>query len=115
MRICIYKKRISREFGTDPFGRLCRCDQCPCVLFPSKDSRDWSTFKAPWKHKHFEPFQKVLLAESDPYNNVIWDADLYSRYNEQQKVHCTLGNLMILDKDIIPYEGNEDKLGKPVE
>ena len=29
-----------------------------CLLFPSKENRDWSTFKAPWKRKHFEPFQK---------------------------------------------------------
>lgn len=23
-----------------------------CLLFPSKENRNWQTFKAPWKHKH---------------------------------------------------------------
>lgn len=35
-----------------------------CLLFPSKENRDWSTFKAHWKHKHFEPFQKILVANN---------------------------------------------------
>ena len=32
-----------------------------CLLFPSMENRDWSTFKVPKKHKHFEPFQKVYI------------------------------------------------------
>ena len=38
-----------------------------CTLFPSKDQRDWSKFKAPWyKRSKFDPrtlkpFQKVLI------------------------------------------------------
>lgn len=33
-----------------------------CVLFPSKENRDWSTFKVSEGHKHFVPFQRVLCA-----------------------------------------------------
>lgn len=31
-----------------------------CVLFPSKENRDWSTFKVSEGHKHVVPFQRVF-------------------------------------------------------
>ena len=37
-----------------------------CVIFPSREQRDWSKFKAPIKKfnpKDFKPFDKVLLRE----------------------------------------------------
>lgn len=37
-----------------------------CVLFPSKDQRDWSKFKVPVKKfdpKEFQPFDKVLIRD----------------------------------------------------
>ena len=85
-----------------------------CLLFPSKENRDWSTFKVPKKHKHFEPFQKVLVNTRTPYNNVEWCAEIYSHYDELQEYHCTTGNFCVLDDDIIPYEGNENMIGKEV-
>lgn len=86
-----------------------------CLLFPSKENRDWSTFKAPWKHKYFEPFQKVLIPGI--IDNVhYWFANLYSHYNKKYRVHVLIDSETINDDDyILPYEGNEDKLGKPVE
>lgn len=85
-----------------------------CMLFPSKENRDWSTFKVPRKHKHFEPFQKVLVNTRTAYNNVEWCAGIYSHYDELQEYHCTTGNFCVLDDDIIPYDGNEELLGKTV-
>ena len=32
-----------------------------CVLFPSKENRDWSTFK----EYYFKPFDKVLVRDND--------------------------------------------------
>ena len=84
-----------------------------CLLFPSKDNIDWSIFKAPWKHSHFEPFQKVLFVIYYNPNAGIWTAGIYSHYAENW--HYLVGNLRREDEEIIPYEGNEDKLGKPVE
>ena len=51
-----------------------------CVLFPSKDQRDWSKFVAPWLKKErfdpktLKPFDKVLGGGI----NSIWKADFFS-------------------------------------
>lgn len=87
-----------------------------CLLFPSKDNRNWSIFKAPWKHKHFEAFQKVLIShfiDNFP-SEEIWVPSLYSYYDKKEEVHVLIDSSLRDDDEIIPYEGNEDKLGKPI-
>lgn len=87
-----------------------------CLLFPSKENRDWSTFKVPKKHKHFEPFQKVLCAVPTEFGYEVWNADIYSHYDEFNRKHFLISGFVKKDDDdVIPYEGNEDKLGKTVE
>ena len=93
-----------------------------CMLFPSKENRDWSTFKVPKTYKHFEPFQKILVAvdylNGDNFSNFDgkkWCADLYSHYDEKSHMHYLVGYGGMTDEEIIAYEGNEDKLGKLVE
>ena len=86
-----------------------------CVLFPSKENRDWSTFKAPKKHKEFEPFQKVLSAVPIEFGYEVWNVDIYSHYDESNRTHFLISGFTKKDDDdVIPYEGNEDKLGKQV-
>ena len=52
-----------------------------CVLFPSKDQRDWNKFTAPWYKKYkfdpktLEPFDKVI-ARIDEQG--IWCCELFS-------------------------------------
>ena len=55
-----------------------------CLLFPSKDQRDWSKFTAPWYKKEEEkkfdpktlhPYDKVLVRDGVGYK---WNADFYS-------------------------------------
>ena len=52
-----------------------------CVLFPSKDQRDWSKFAAPWLKKErfdpktLQPFDKVLVRDSCSYP---WKCTFYS-------------------------------------
>ena len=52
-----------------------------CVLFPSKEQRDWSKFKAPWYQKDkfnpntLQPFDKVLVR--DKYTQK-WTCGLFS-------------------------------------
>lgn len=87
---------------------------CECVLFPSKDNHDWSTFEI-HEHKEFKPFQKMLRIECNDHDRPIWAADFYSHYDEDACVHYFVSGFIVSDDDIIPYEGNEDKLGKPVE
>ena len=53
-----------------------------CLLFPSKDQRDWSKFTAPWYKKEkfdpktLQPFDKVLVRDDDPC--VFWRCSFYS-------------------------------------
>lgn len=48
-----------------------------CVLFPSKDNRDWSTFKAAkpkWNPETLQPFDKVLGIRA---GGEIWRGDMF--------------------------------------
>lgn len=62
---------------------------CPanCLLWPSKDCRDWSKFTAPWyKSWKFDPmtlqpFDKVLVRD---INNDIWGCSLFSHIREHE-------------------------------
>lgn len=52
-----------------------------CILFPSKDQRDWSKFIAPWLKKErfdtktLKPFDKVLVRDE---NTARWKCAFYS-------------------------------------
>lgn len=76
-----------------------------CMLFPSKDNRDWSTFKV-HKECEFKPFDKVLVRDKD---TDIWRIEFFSRITnisdyKYQTLSCGW-------KQCIPYEGNEHLLG----
>lgn len=89
-----------------------------CCLFPSKHHATWNDFKSPWKHRHFEPFEKVLISHfttDDFPGKEIWIPALYGYYDEEIKAHILTNGSSRDDKGIIPYESNEDKVGKPVE
>ena len=59
-----------------------------CILFPSKDQRDWSKFTAPgYKKEKFDPktlkpFDKVLVRDMDLEN---WKIQLFSNIIEHEK------------------------------
>lgn len=64
-----------------------------CILFPSKDQRDWNKFTAPWYKKDvfdpstLKPFDKVLVQIS---RDDIWSVDFFSYYNDEyKKCICT--------------------------
>lgn len=60
-------------------------DNAECMLFPSKDNRDWSKFTAPlYKKEKFDPktlnpFDKVLVRDS---SSCYWDCDFFSRIDD---------------------------------
>lgn len=81
-----------------------------CLLFPSKDQRDWSKFSAPWykkeEEKKFDPktlqsFDKVLVRDS---LNDTWRCSLFSHIikNDNFPYKC-VGNAFVY---CIPY--NDD-------
>ena len=64
-----------------------------CVLFPSKDQRDWSKFTAPWYKKDrfdpktLKPFDRVLVRDCEYHK---WTCDLFSHMcdNTLYKFQC---------------------------
>lgn len=73
-------------------------------------------FKEKNAHKTFKPFQKVLVKVMNDDDNLVWLAAIYSHYNEAKGRHY-FSNMQWTDDDsyIIPFEGNEDKLGQIAE
>ena len=71
-----------------------------CVLFPSKDQRDWNKFTAPWYKKNkfdpstLKPFDNVLVRDGD---DEYWRCGSFS---------CMLGNIVLCEirwNQGIPY------------
>ena len=90
-----------------------------CAIFPSEKNRDWTKFEAPKKHntkkhKEFKPFEKVLVKElvGRHCEKAVWLATEYSHYDEGLKQHYCTQCYGFDDDDIIPYEGNEDMVGR---
>lgn len=57
--------------------------------------------------------EKVLVPYYDCNNNK-WRLTFYSHYDKSSKHHITTCGIPWLDNEILPYKGNEDKLGKLV-
>ena len=62
-------------------------------------------------HKHFEPFRKVLIKEW-LNSKSLWVPAIYSHYDAVYHRHYVIGGKWAEDEHIIPYEGNEYKVGK---
>ena len=80
-------------------------DDTECIIFPSKDQRDWSKFKIKkpkFDPKTLQPFDKVLVKYlKDDY----WSCDLFSNITKDGKIYpylCVSG----VYKYCIPY--NDD-------
>lgn len=81
-----------------------------CVLFPSRDQRDWSKFGVSdqatdqKQETELKPFDKVLVRD---YNDNEWKCDFFSNMNEHGYYNC----INSWWHQCIPYEGNEHLLG----
>lgn len=73
-------------------------------------------FKEKNAPKKFKPFQKVLVKVKSNDDNHMWIAAIYSHYDEAKGRHY-FSNMQWTNVDdyIIPFEGNEDKLGQIAE
>jgi hypothetical protein len=81
-------------------GKLYNASNGECILFPSKEQRDWSKFKtAKFDPENFKPFDKVLVRT---YRDWDWAADIVSHYRPQAQEVITVGNVPYAE-DIIPY------------
>ena len=105
--ICV-KDNIGNTGWLTSNGKFIEKVDGECVLFPSKDQRDWSKFTAPWLKKErfdpktLQPFDKVLVKYlEDDY----WTCDLFSNITKDGKIYpylCVSG----VYKYCIPY--NDD-------
>ena len=93
-------------------GKLWRDYGGECILFPSKEQRDWSKFTAPWYKKDrfdpntLQPFDKVLVRE---HRNCVWKCNLFSyiiNTEEHYPIKCVGG----VYKYCIPYNDNTKHL-----
>ena len=82
-----------------------------CLIFPSKDQRDWSKFTAPWYKKDkfdpktLKPFDKVLARRGNE-NYDVWFPDFISdppnSTNNKTLCMCVMDDIAM----VIPY--NDD-------
>lgn len=81
-----------------------------CVLFQSKDQRDWSKFEvSDQESKHqFKPFDKVLVRDSD---HSKWECDIFSHFGDEEGIFVCISDWW---RQCIPYEGNEHLLGTTI-
>lgn len=103
---CITQKRTCGLFISDGkyFGGY---SDAECMLFPSRDQRDWNKFEVPNQSKpkpQFKPFDKVLVRDTD---DKAWKCDIFSNLGDKGVFIC----LFAWWRQCIPYEGNEHLLG----
>ena len=100
---------ITEKGGIDAFtsdGRIySEYPHAECVLFPSKDQRDWSKFIVPDQENkyQFKKYDRVLVRDKDTDK---WRINLFLR-REFGTYLCLLWEWW----QCIPYEGNEHLLG----
>jgi hypothetical protein len=87
---CITENGVYRIFTSD--GMIfCDYSDAECMLFPSKDQRDWSKFGVSdqvtdQESKHqFKPFDKVLVRDCDEQE---WECSLFSHIDEEGLYYC---------------------------
>ena len=83
-------------------GKWYNAEQSECLLFPSKDNRDWNKFNLP--ANTFKPFDKVLVRDGI---NEKWIPSIFGCYEDEVDKDypyvCLNGRYCYC----IPYEGNE--------
>lgn len=96
-----------------------------CLLWPSRQQRDWNKFTAPWyKEEKFDPktlnaFDRVLVKNED-YDDFTWSAALFSHlitihddinidYLEAVTTRCTSSFCIPYNDDTRHLVGTNDK------
>ena len=87
-------------------GYYINVDDAECILFPSKEQRDWSKFTAPWYKKEkfdpktLQPFDKVLVRNMDSDD---WSCAFFSHITvfDETVYRCTTEKTLY--EKCIPY------------
>lgn len=94
------KGELGLTFSFDKEGKYYTTGEC--VLFPSKENRDWSTCNPKFNINTLEPFDKVLVRDN---NNHCWTAGIYSHYEDYGDTRFYIANNTTWNQ-CIPY--NDD-------
>ena len=84
---------------------FCDRDHTECLIFPSREQRDWSKFEAPWYKKEkfdprtLKPFDKVLIWHCV---SGYWKCEIFSHITGKYTCNCIDGTYT----HCIPY--NDD-------
>ena len=106
--ICIETNVYDDYINLTKDGRYLSIPNTECIIFPSKEQRDWSKFDSTWYKKEkfdpktLKPFDRVLVKFS---NDDVWTADFFSHYDPLEKYtkYVCVTNLAVF---CIPY--NDD-------
>lgn len=107
---CITENGVYRIFTSD--GMIfCDYSDTECMLFPSKDQRDWSKFGASDQvtdqenKPQFEPFDKVLVRDSD---SEMWKPAFFAVLKADDEYKFGIIDLVVpaFYRQCIPY--NDD-------
>ena len=89
-------------------GKFYNIEQSECLLFPSKDNRDWNKFNL--TVNTFKPFDKVLVRD---YIDEKWILSIFGCYEDEVDTDFPYVCLNGRYRYCIPYEGNEHLLNTP--
>ena len=81
-------------------GKRILLKDAECLLFPSKDNRDWSTFVPPCP---FKPFDKVVVKNTSG----VWYCDIFSHYEGVYDLFVCVGAKW---QKCLPYNEETAKL-----
>lgn len=97
---------VFREWFTKEGKYIQRASEdAECVLFPSKEERDWSKYMPKKSKNNLKPFERVLCRNK---NTEQWVVGIFSHYLNADFMVATVGGNYY---HCIPYEGNEHLVG----
>lgn len=107
-----FSKEIFDDVSVTSEGFLNKNHNGECLLFPSKDQRDWNKFTASWYKKEkfdpktLKPFDKVLVRDS---HTAVWSCKWFSHIMDLSKFYkyATTGCLY---RYCIPYNNDTEHL-----
>lgn len=107
IRVCYRKGGIESYCDFTEEGKyFLECKDGECLLFPSKENRDWSTFKVEkpkWNPNTLQPFDKVLARDEE---TEFWGGNFYLYTDKESGSEFIYSCVRENYKNCIPY--NED-------
>ena len=107
---CRTSDRFEDSFQYD--GKyMAKYHDAECMLFPSRDQRDWSKFGVTdqttdqKQETELKPFDNVLVRDRDDRK---WGCDFFCHLGDKEGVFVCISSWW---RQCIPYEGNEHLLG----